>query len=265
MKAYFISFLFLFPVACKQKEKTADSQVPVIPEAVQKLYDEVAKYPDSTALRIQLVNALDSAGAIKRALAQMDSLIARDSNNFGIWFHKAQLSEKAGDTIAALGAYDKAARIYPSPDALLSMANLYAEKKDAKAVMLCDEVEQLRLGREYLAHCSFIKGVYYARTGELVKAFASFDRCIANDYQYMEAYMEKGFLFFDTKQVDKAIAIFEKATEIRATYADAFYWIGKCYELKKEDEKAINQYHHALVLDPSIKEADEALKRLGAK
>lgn len=265
MKPYFILFVFLSWYACKQKDKTATQQQTAITEAAQKLYDAVAQYPDSTALRIQLVNALDSVGALAPALAQMDSLIARDSVNFGIWFHKAQLGEKAGDTAIAIQAYEKAARIYPSPDALLSLANLFAEQRNAKAILLCDEVEQLRLGREYLAHCSFIKGVYYARTGELVKALASFDRCIGNDYQYMEAYMEKGFLFYDTEQTDKALAVFEKATEIRPTYADAFYWTGKCYEKKGDEEKAINQYHHALVLDPSIQEADAALKRLGAK
>lgn len=250
--------------ACTETEKKTNQPESSIPAFAQKLYDAVAKYPDSTALRIQLVNALDSVGALGLALAQMDSLIVRDSLNFGIWFHKAQLSEKANDTIGALRSYDKAARIYPSPDALLSMANLYAEKKDVKAVLLCDDVERLKLGREYLAHCSFIKGVYYARTGDFVKALASLDRCIGNDYQYMEAYMEKGFLYYDTQQADKAIAVFNQAIEIRPTYADAFYWLGKTYEQKGNKEQALKEFQRSLVLDPSIKEAKDALKRLGA-
>lgn len=264
MKQYLVPVFFLFFIACTQKEKKTDQPEISIPAFAQKLYDQVAKYPDSTALRIQLVNALDSIGELSPALAQMDSLIVRDSLNFGIWFHKAQLSEKANDTVGALRAYDKAARIYPSPDALLSMANLYAEKKDIKAIILCDQVERLRLGREYLAHCSFIKGVYYARTGELVKALTSFDRCIANDYQYMEAYMEKGFVYYDTKQSEKAIAVFNQAIEIRPTYADAFYWLGKIYERNGDQENAIKDYQRSLVLDPSIKEAKDALQRLGA-
>jgi tetratricopeptide (TPR) repeat protein len=264
MKQYFIPFFFIILFACQQKDKSVTQQSPIIPETAQELYNEVATYPDSTALRIQLVNVLDSLGSLDLALAQMDSLIIRDSVNFGIWFHKAQLSEKAGDTIMALRSYDKAARIYPSPDVLLSMANLYAEKKDNKALILCDQVEQLRLGREYLAHCSFIKGVYYARTGELVKALTAFDRCISNDYQYMEAYMEKGFVYYDTQQPEKAIAIFNQAIAIRPTYADAFYWLGKTYEQKADKRSAIQEYQRALVLDPSIKEAKEALHRLGA-
>lgn len=265
MRLFILSLVVFSIIACNSKNKEADSNELEIPPMAQALYDAVGKYPDSTALRVKLVNALDSAGAMKLALAQMDSLIKRDSANFGIWFHKAQLSEKVSDTIMALNAYQKAASIYPSPDALLSMANIYAEKKDVQAIRLCDEVEALRLGREYLAHCSFIKGVYYARTGELVKAFASFDRCIGNDYQYMEAYMEKGFLYFDNQQPDKAITVFESALEIRPTYADASYWLAKCMEQKGEKENAIVQYQKALVLDPNIEEAKEALKRLGVK
>lgn len=256
--------LLLFLLACQQPEKKLVLQDAEIPAEAKVLYETVSKYPDSISLRVQLVNALDSAGALSLALSQMDSLVKKDSANFGIWFHKAQLSEKAMDTAMALHCYRGATRIYPSPDALLSMANLLAEKKNIQAVEICDEVESLRMGREYLAHASFIKGVYFARTGEMVKAMASFDRCIGNDYQYMEAYMEKGFLFYDTRQTDKAISVFEKILEIRPTYADASYWLAKCFETRGEKEKAILQYRRALVLDPAIKEASEALKRLGA-
>ncbi|HCL04950.1 MAG TPA: hypothetical protein DHW64_02840 [Chitinophagaceae bacterium] len=258
-----IIVLFLF-TACRQQEKKLVEHEAEIPAQAKILYKAVNQYPDSISLRVQLVNALDSAGALPLALAQMDSLIKRDSANFGIWFHKAQLSEKAMDTTMALRCYQIAARIYPSPDALLGMANLLAEKKNIQAIEICDEVESFRLGREYLAHASFIKGVYFARTGEIVKAMASFDRCIGNDYQYMEAYMEKGFLFYETKQPDKAISIFEKALEVRPTYADASYWLAKCFEAKGEKEKAKLQYQKALVLDPAIQEASEALKRLGS-
>lgn len=263
MKWIFIAGLFLF-TACQQTEKKKPIIAEEVPVEAKPLLAAVNQFPDSISLRVQLINALDSAGALSLALSQMDSLIKKDSANFGIWFHKAQLSEKAGDTGMALRSYDRAAKIYPAPDALLSMANLLAEKKQFQAIAICDEVESMRLGRDYLAHASFIKGVYYARTGDMVKAMTSFDRCIGNNYQYMEAYMEKGFLFFDTKQPDKAISIFEKALEIRPTYADASYWLAKCLEQKGEKEKAILQYQKALVLDPSIKEASEALKRLGA-
>ncbi len=256
----------LLVIACSSPDQSAkkEKEKEEITAEAKELMRLVDQYPDSTGLRIQLVNALDSAGALKAALVQMDSLIRRDSGNYGIWFHQAQLYEKAGDTLQALRTYDQAARIYPAPDALLSIANLLAERKDKRALSVCDEVESMRLGREYLAHTSFIKAVYFARIQDSNKALALLDQCIGNDYQYMEAYMEKGFIYFDRKDMTMATQIFEKAIEVRPTYADASYWLAKCFEQQGLKEKAITQYQRALVLDPDISEAKDALKRLGA-
>lgn len=235
-----------------------------LPESVQVLYKDIARYPDSMALRVWLVDQLDSLGAYAPAIAQTDSMLQRDSTNFGIWFRRAQLLEHARDTAAAIAAYTGAVKLYPSPDAQLSLASLLAEQKQFRAVELCDAVESLRLSREYLAHCSFIKGVYYARTGDLVKAFASFDRCIGNNYQYIEAYMEKAFLYYDTEQLPKALSVLEQAQEVRPTDPDVAYWLGKCQEKQGNREQAIMHYSRARTLDPQLKEAESALERLGA-
>lgn len=236
----------------------------IVPDNAHPLMRLLEQYPDSVALRLQLVNALDSAGSIRMALGQLDSLTKRDSGNYGLWYYQAQLLEKAGDTSRALQSYEQAVRIYAAPDAILSMANLLAERKDKQALVLCDEVEKLRLGREYHAHTHFIKGIFHARIAATERALEMFDQCIGNDYQYMEAYMEKGFIYFDRNDLTNAIQVFEKAIQIKPTYADACYWLGKCFEQQGQKDKAIVQYRQSLLLDPAIKEAQTALKRLGA-
>lgn len=228
------------------------------------LYQGVARYPDSVGLRLQLVEVLDSSGAYRPALQQMDSLLRKDSLNFGLWFRKATLQEHAKDTSGALLAYHYAARIYPSPDALLAMANLYAEQKNDKALALCAQIDAMKLGREYLAHTSFISGVYHARSGHSSKAIDLFNRCIANDYLYMEAYMEKGFLYFDAHKTEDARKVFETATAVKTNYADAWYWLAKCQEALNNRAEAIKSYQTALALDPGIAEATAALKKLGS-
>lgn len=264
-----LSFLMLALLAasCSSPDQPATENGPVqeiIPDNARSLMRLLEQYPDSVALRLQLVNALDSAGSIRTALGQMDSLTTRDSGNYGIWYYQAQLLEKAGDTTRALQAYQQAIRIYAAPDAMLSIANLLAERKDKQALQVCDEVERLRLGREYQAHTRFIKGIYHARIADTERALEMFDQCIGNDYQYMEAYMEKGFIYFDKNDLPHAIEVFEKAIQVRPTYADACYWLGKCFEQQGQKDKAIAQYRQSLVLDPGITEAQTALKRLGA-
>lgn len=264
---YSLLLLLVLAAACtnnRQQDKVAEAgRDSVLPAAAQQLYSAIRTNPDSIGLRLQLVEMLDSMASYQPALQQMDSLITRDSLNYGLWFRKAQLLEKVKDTTGAIRSYRYAARIYPSPDALLSMANLYAERKDPAALELCKQVNTLRLGREYNAHCDFISGVYYARSGNRDKAIALFNSCIANDYRYMEAYMEKGFLYYENKQPAEALKVFELAVAVNNTYADGYYWAGKCNEVLNNKDAAASNYRLAISLDAGMTDAANALKRLG--
>lgn len=236
-----------------------------MPVPVQQLFSGLTTHPDSMGLRLKLVDALDSLGAYRQALGQMDSLIRKDSLNYGLWYRKALLLQNTKDTAGALRSYRYAIRIYPSPDAMLAAANLLAEKKDPAALLICKQVADLRPGREYTAHTWFITGVYYARKGNRDQAMQAFNNCIAGDLNYTEAYMEKGFLLFDAKKTKEALTVFETLATIKNTYPDSYYWIARCKEVLGAPQEAINNYQKAIALDPGLKEAAAALQRLGVK
>lgn len=268
MKRWSVVLLTLLAAAChtEPKNKVPDTLRPdEMPAPVQQLFKQLEQNRDSIGLRLQLVNALDSLGAYQQALGQMDSLIRKDSLNYGLWYRKALLQESTKDTSGALRSYRYAVRIYPSPDAMLAAANLLAEKKDSTALLLCKQVADLRLGREYTAHCHFITGVFLARTGNKQKAMDAFNYCLSNDLNYTEAYMEKGFLFYDAKKYNEALQVFQTLVTVKNTYADGYYWLAKSYEALQNKAEAIANYQKAQLLDPALKEASEALKRLGAK
>jgi tetratricopeptide (TPR) repeat protein len=229
---------------------------------LNRLMGQIAKSPDSIGLRLKLINALDSLGNYREAVVQIDSLIHKDSLNFGLWYRKGRLQEDGRDTANAIFSFTKAIKIYPSPDGQLSLANLLAETKNANALLFCQQVQDLRLGREYSAHCNFIAGVYFARIGNKQKAIQMFDNCINDNYSYLEAYQEKGFIFYDDKKFSEALKIFQLAASINNTYADAYYWQAKCLEALNKKEEAVKNYQTSLMLDKNLKEATEALKRL---
>ena len=128
--------------------------------------------------------------------------------------------------------------------------------------MLCQTVSDLRMGRTYQSHCDFIAGVYYARIGNSAKAIQLFNSCIANNYTYMEAYMEIGFIYYDKKQYALAQKTFETAVTVKNNYPDAFYWLGKTNEADKKWDPAIEYYEKAVLLDPTLIEASEGIKRI---
>ncbi len=250
-------------ISCSQNEKNETAKNKEQLPYTDQLKAGVRQYPDSAGLRMRLVNSYDSLKMYTEAISQTDSLIKRDSLNNGLWFTKAQLQEDNKDTAAAIDSYTKAINIYPSVEAQLRLANLYAEAKNRKALLICGNVNRLGMGRETDADCNFIAGVYYARTGAAKQALQLFDRAINDNYTLMEAYMEKGFIYYDSKNYSAASKIFETAIAVNNTYADAYYWKAKCEEASGNKAEAIVDYKRSFGLDPQLKEAAEAVRRLG--
>lgn len=250
-------------ISCKGKSDTkGDKNAGALSPAITRMMQQVKEHPDSTGLRLQLAGILDSATLYKEALAQMDSLISKDSLNYGLWYYKSQVWEHAGDTASAIAGYEQAIRIYPAPEALLSLASLFAEKKDKRALVVCNNVAQMRLGREYDAHCGFIAGVYFARTGDSTRAVQQFNNCIAANYTYMEAYIEKGLVYFDHKNYPQALEVFRFASGINNLYPDAYYYQARAFEMMGQKDSAILRFKQSLSLDKNLKEARAGLQRL---
>lgn len=261
MKYSWIVLTAVVLFACKNKGTQPNGKEKMSP-IVEQLVSAVEKHPDSVGLRLQLVDALDSMGNLSLAMVQMDSLIKKDSGNFGLWFKLGSLKERSGDTVSAVGAYGIAAKIYPTPDVLLTLGNLFAETKDSRVFSTVSQVASMRLGRTYQSHCDFIVGIYYARTGNTKAAIGQFNACINNNYGYLEAYMEKGFIYFDAKDYVAANQVFQTVVTIKNNYADGYYWLGKIAEAQQQKAEAIAQYERSLVLDPNLKEASAAIGRL---
>ncbi len=254
-----IALTCLFAIACKdKKDKPADQSSPYI----QHLKEQANSNPDSLGLRLTLIDALDSMGLYKEALPEIDQLITKDSLNHGLWITKGKVQQNTGDTVGAILSFHRAARIYPSPEPLLALANLYAETKDSRVFEVCAKVDELKMGRELDSYTTFFTGVYYARMGDKQKAIALFDKSINYNYTLMDNYIEKGSLYYEDKKYDEAIKVFKVAAAINNTYADAYYWQGKCFEAMNDKPSAITNYNRALVLDKNLKEAEQALKRL---
>lgn len=237
----------------------------ILPPAVTNLLQQVNQNPDSTGIRLRLANAFDSIGNYKNALVQMDTLLIKDSLNYGFWYTEGRFLQDAQDTVHAIESYSRAAKVYASPDALLSIANLLAEQKNPKSLAICNRVKNLGLGGEYDAHCDFIEGVYNARTSHRDKALELFDECIINDFTYMEAYIEKGLIYFDEKNYPKALEVFRFASTVDNLFADSYYWMARCYEMMNVKDSAVLRFRQSLSLDNTIQKAHEELKKLGAE
>lgn len=268
LKMRFILF-FAFTLgtfACNNSKEKVNTNNKLVgyPVFVQDLLEEIERFPDSTELRVQLIDTMDSLHLTKEALQQIDSLIVKDPGNYGNWFRKGELAIHNTDTALAIKCFSNAADIYNSPDVLLTLANLYAAQKNKLALRLCSDVTKQKPDRTYIAHSYYIAGLYYENTGNTEVAIENFNRCIHQNYYYLDAYLEIGWIYFDQQKYSLAKEIFETATAVKPTDARGHYWNAKCLEKLGQPDKAINAYQLAFNLDNSLSEASAAISRIKA-
>ena len=266
MRSILLFFCITLLYACNnnQDKSTPTKTTNPYPSYVTDLLKEIDRFPDSTELRVQLIDTMDSLHLTKEALQQIDSLIAKDPGNYGNWFRKGEIAIHNNDTALAIKSYSSAADIYNSPDVLLTLANLYAAQKNKISLDLCDKVIAQKPDRNYIAHSNYIAGLYYENIGNTATAIEKFNACIQKNYYYLDAYLEVGWIYFDQQKYAAAIEFFETATAVKPTDASAHYWTAKCLEKLGQSDKAINAYQLAFNLDNSLSEASEAISRINA-
>ncbi len=266
MKRLFFSITLVIIVlffACKdEKIRNDEANNKVTATHLNQLIQAVKANRDSVNMRLQLVDALDSAAQYKDAVAQMDSLILKDSLNNGLWQRMGLLLEHAKDTTLAIRAYTRSVNIYPATDAQLYLANLLAERKDPLCLKIVNGLSKQTAERSVNASCDFIAGVYNARINQSQQAIMLFDRCIQQNIKYTEAYIEKGQILLAQKKITEALKVFETCSAANQTYADGYYYQAECYELLNKKEEAIANYQKSLTFDANLQEAKDALKRL---
>lgn len=224
---------------------------------------------DSTttdSMRVQLIEQLVQDSTYDKALLQIEKLLQKDSSNPGWLYIKADALEKMGDTASAILNYNKAvnsAGIFI--DAEIRAAILFAEKADANALKLCDRLLANPGAVGYRSDVLRIKGIYYAKSGNSKKAIEQFNQIISEDYTYLDAYIEKGLVYFDTKNYKDAWTVFAKSTEVSNKFAEGYFWMAKAEERMNQKAEAAANYKRALALDQSLSEARQAIQRLETK
>lgn len=230
-------------------------------EAIRLLQECRKKFPNNMGFSDMLGDLYVQVGQTKQALQVYDDILRADSTDFEAWYEKGLLQEKTQDTTGALVSLRKAYALQPVNTYALELAYIYALTRNAAAIDLANEV----LGKDStheLIDPLFIKGIYYANIGEGKQAIAQFDSCIRRDWKFTDAYREKGIVLFHQGKYADALEVFQMTVKVSNTYADGYFWIGRCYEATGHKEEATLFYQRALALDKDFTEARERIQRL---
>jgi tetratricopeptide (TPR) repeat protein len=236
-------------------EKKPDSAVMFLATALKEL-------PQSILLRLSLARSYDAQGKTDEALKACDDILAINPEQVDVLKFKASLLDKKQNTNESIGVLEKAYALTPFDVELnYILALKYAETKNPKVIQLCDS---LILADSLAIHADpyYYKGIYYATIGEKAKALALFEQAIKKDYNFMEAYIEKGSILYEQKKYAEAISVFKLALNVSPQYAPAYYWLGKCQETTGDKQEAKLNYQRAYGLDKTMVEALEAAEKI---
>ena len=230
-------------------------------EAIELLEQGAKAYPANTEFNRRLGEVYAQMGKSNKALEQYTRITQKDSSNFEAWFDKGSLLAKMSDTSGAIAAMEKSFSILPVNYSGLALANLYITRKNPRALEICNILLSKDSGA-IQTEPLYMKGVYYSEMKENEKALEQFEACILRDWKMTDAYIEKGIILFEEKKIEGALKVFKMAATVSNTNADAYYWMGRCYESTGNTEEAAVNYERAYALDRSFAEAKEALKRI---
>jgi tetratricopeptide (TPR) repeat protein len=236
-------------------DKQPDSAISFIHAALQKI-------PNSIFLQLDLARAYMALNKNNEALTVCNAITAKYPNQVDALMMKSDLLNAQKDTAGSINALEQAYQLAPFDVELnYDLAFAYAQDKNPRVLSLCDSlILKDSLGNH--AEPYYFKGVYYANIHDEQKALDLFTQAISHDYNFLDAYLDKGRILFRQQKNTAALKVFQLAATISPAYADAYYWMGKCQEALGQKAEAKTNYLRAWGFDKSLTEAKAAADRL---
>ena len=237
------------------RQKNTDSAILFLQNALQKV-------PASIALKIGLARGYEQKGQYDKALSICDAISAQYPTQLDALILKADILKDQDKDQEALGALEKAYSFAPFDKELAyNLAFEYAAADNPKALTLSDSLIKTD-STETAARAYYVKATYYNHTGNIPQAYRNYDLSIAQDYNFMDSYLDKGQLFYQQKKYGDALKTFELALKVSPTTAEFYFWIGKTQEAMGNKADAKLNYQRAYGLDKTMAEAKQAADRL---
>ena len=237
------------------REKHPDTAIHFLEGAIKIL-------PQSVALPVALVKQYQEKKQWDKALPLCNQIIARYPNQLDALILKAQVLKELDRDAEALATLEQAYSFAPDDAELVHMlAFEYAEAKNAKALGLADSLIKVDLANNH-AEPYYIKGVYFSNTGKPAEAIHQFDEAIRHNFNFMDAYINKGIVYYEQKNYDQALKTFNLAATVSPDLAEPYYWLAKTLEAVGNKADAKLNYQRAYGLNKDLTEAKVAAERL---
>lgn len=237
------------------KQKNADSAIAFLQQALK-------KFPQSIGLNILLAKGYESKSQLDKALSICNTIIQQYPGQLDALTLKSEILKQQNKNSEALSVLENAYVYAPGDvDLVHQLAFEYAEAKNPKVLSLTDSLIKVDVEKRH-AEPYYFKGLYYENKGDYKQAIQYFDEAIRHDYNFLDAYLDKGQTYYDQKKFADALKTFQLTTTVFPSEALPYYWIAKTQQaLGKKDEARLN-YQRAYGLDKTLSEAKDSVDHL---
>jgi tetratricopeptide (TPR) repeat protein len=231
--------------------------------SVKWIQKAVALNPEDEKAQLKIAKLFLYIQDYPKSFAAINIVMRKNPANPETYFLKGLLYKDMKDTTRSISSFLTSIQMDPDyRESIIELAQLYSQQKNPIALKYYDNAFRLDTTDVFPL---FAKGVYYQNTNDWAKAKDEYKDCIIHDGQYPDAYFNMGWILLQQDSVEKAKRQYDLVTKIEPANAGAYYNRGLCSELLNNKQDAIDDYKQALVFNSKYKEAQQGLKRLGAK
>ena len=193
------------------------------------------------------------------AMTHLDNVLKMEVTNSQAYYFKARLFKAKRDTVNAISSYQTAVEVDPEfYDAYIELALLMAAQKNDLADEYYKTAIQLRPKsiEVWYNRAMYLQENGYRHAEYYNQALVSYDTIAKIDGNFSTAFYNKGYVYCTyLKEYTKGIENFTQAIKLFASYYQAFYSRGVCYEKMGSKKLALADYEMALKIKPDYDDA----------
>lgn len=237
------------------KQKNPDTAIAFLQGALKKI-------PNSIGMHILLAKGYESKNQLDKALAIVDDIIKQYPGELDALILKSEILKQQNKNKEALSILEQAYNYAPGDvDLVHQLAFEYADSKNPKVLSLADSLIKVDVEKRH-AEPYYFKGLFYENTGNWREAVKNFDEAIQHDFNFLDAYMDKGQTYYDQKKYAEALKTFQLTTTVFPSESLPYFWLGKTQQAMGDKTEARLNYQRAYGLDKTFTEAKDSADHL---
>ena len=195
------------------------------------------------------------------AIFYLNRSLEFESMNPKIHFQKGMVFKELGDTANAIQSFQTATEQNPEYyEPQVQLGWIHSKKGNGICLNYFDNAIRLK---PKSIEARYLKGMFFQNKNDFSNAARQYEEILSIDSAHSFSLYNLGYIeFLQGKDIDKAMAYFDRAFNANPEYADAVYMRGICREKKGDKPGAAKDFNAAIIVMPGHEKAMEALKRI---